>query len=311
MNVPAALHPALPEDLRQRLQANRIVLVSPSHPGNIGSVARAMRTMGLVDLVVVAPRDPDFIDHRQALALASGAVDLLRSARTAPTLEAAVADCQRVIAVSAEPREFGPEPTMPAAAVDAALQVLSDGRAERVAWVFGTERNGLSVREVATCTHLTTIPAEPGHASLNLSQAAQIIAFVLRQAVLLERDARLGPATAPLRGAPDGAVLPIGTTAGPNRPDRAQSLADHASLEGLFDHLERMLVGIGYLDPVHPKKLMSRLRRMLLRSQPDNADVDLLRGVCKLVERQSHALAQSDAESSGQSPRQPRRRVPD
>ncbi|MGE0311293.1 MAG: RNA methyltransferase [Lautropia sp.] len=281
MNVPGALHPALPDALRERLHAHRIVLVSPSHPGNIGSVARAMRTMGLVDLVVVAPHDPDFIDHRQALALASGAVELLRSARTAPSLEAAIADCQMVVAVSAEPREFGPEPAMPGAVVEHAQQALRARRAQRIAWVFGTERNGLSIDEVSLCTHLATIPAEPAHASLNLSQAVQIIAFVLRQSVLGEREALLGPVTAHLRH-PPGAPPP---PPGPNRLDRGEALADHVSLERLFEHLERTMVAIGYLDPVHPRKMMARLRRMLLRSEPDNADVDLLRGICRAIER--------------------------
>lgn len=287
MNVPVALHQRLSDRSFALLRANRFVLVCPSHAGNIGSVARAMRTMGLTELAVVAPRDRAFADDRQALALASGAVGLLRAARVFDTLEQALADCQTVVAVSAEPREFGPPPEPPARAVAATLAELRSARAMRVAWVFGTERTGLSIREMQACQRLATIPADPEHASLNLSQAAQIVAFALRQQLLLD-DTDALPADKPATDAPatDGpGTLSPGTDSPATDAATSARLADHAAIEGFHAHLERALLAIGYLDPAHPKRLMPRLRRLFTRARLEAEEIDLLRGICKLMER--------------------------
>ena len=290
MTVPPSAHRHLAPVARQRLAAQRFVLVSPSHVGNIGSVARAMTAMGLEDLVVVDPREPGFAIDPQAVALASGATDLLEAARVVPTLGDALADCQFVIAVSADPREFGPGPQRPALAVEEAWQCLSSGRASRVAWVFGPERTGLSIADVALSQALVTIPADPAFASLNLSQAVQIIAYVLRERALADTGetgaAADGDEAGEAGDAGDpGDALAI-TPARRLHPKaaEAESLADRGAVEGLFTHLEQALVTIGFLDPAHPKKLMARIRRLFARTGLERAEVELLRGVCKQIE---------------------------
>src|SRR5690606_31310161 len=158
MTLPTSLHQSLAPGGQRLMDAFRFVLVAPSHPGNIGSVARAMKTMGLSDLVVAAPREPRFMDHPQARALASGAVDLLARAASTGTLREAVADCQLVVAVSANPREVGPLPRLPAEVAAGAIERLDAGIVERVALVFGTERTGLSIEEMGLCQQLVCIP---------------------------------------------------------------------------------------------------------------------------------------------------------
>lgn len=249
------------------MAAFRFVLVAPSHAGNIGSVVRAMKTMGLEDLVVVNPRVADFVNDPQARALASGATDLLAKARRAASLPEAVADCQLVMAVSAAPREFGPLPRTPAEVAAEAIAQLQQGRVSRVAMVFGTERTGLSISEMQMCQALVSIPANPDYSSLNLSQAAQIIAFSLRQQLMLSA------------AAPAAERAPI------------EPLASHADVERLHGHIERALVAIGYLDPAEPKRLLPRLRRLFSRTRLEPAEVDLLHGICRQMEKVAAAAA--------------------
>lgn len=259
MTLPSTLHQPLAPPARELLAAFRFVLVAPSHAGNIGSVVRAMRTMGLEDLVVVNPREPDFVNHPQARALASGATDLLALARSAATLREAIADCQLVVAVSANPREFGPVPRTPAEVAALAVERLQEGRIGKVAMVFGTERTGLLIGEMALCQELISIPADPVYSSLNLAQAAQIISFSLRQQVMLAQPQP--------------------------RAEAEEAYADHAAVERLHVHLEQALIAIGYLDPAEPKRLMPRLRRLFSRTRLEASEVDLLRGICKQMEK--------------------------
>jgi tRNA/rRNA methyltransferase len=253
--VPASLHAADPEPLGRVA----FVLVGTSHPGNVGSAARAMRTMGLVDLRLVAPRFDDVAERPEAVAFASGATEVLGAARRFATLDEAIADASLAIAVSAEPREFGPEPATPEGCAADALGVLAADPAHRVAFVFGAERTGLSIDEVQACGRLCSIPASPSYASLNLAQAVQVVAYCLRRAAL-----EAGPAA---------------------EPGARARLADQRAVHGLLEHGERALRAIGFLDPQHPKKLLPRLRRLLLRARLRPEEVDLLRGVLKLMER--------------------------
>ncbi|MEI7444357.1 MAG: RNA methyltransferase [Burkholderiales bacterium] len=250
--VPASLHAADPEALSRIA----FVLVGTSHPGNVGAAARAMRTMGLVDLRLVAPRFADVAERPEAIAFASGATDVLGTARRFDTLDDAIADARLTVAVSAEPREFGPEPAPPEGCAADALGVLAADPSHRVAFVFGAERTGLSIDEVQSCGRLCSIPASPSYASLNLAQAIQVLAYCLRRAAL-------APAPEPA----------------------AQRLADQGAVRGLLDHAERALRAIGFLDPRHPKKLLPRLRRLVLRARLRPEEVDLLRGILKLMER--------------------------
>ena len=251
--VPPALHAPDPPPLARVA----FVLVGTSHPGNVGAAARAMRTMGLTDLRLVAPRFDDVAQRPEARAFASGATEVLDGARRFDTLAGAIGDAALAVAVSAEPREFGPEPEPPEACAAEAVALLRADPAHRVAFVFGAERTGLSVEAVQACGAMVGIPASPAYPSLNLAQAIQVVAYCVRRAAL---DAAVAAA--------DGARL-----------------ADQRAIQGLLAHSERALLAIGFLDPAHPKKLMPRLRRLLLRARLRPEEVDLLRGVCKLMER--------------------------
>lgn len=262
MTLPSTLHQPLAPQAQGLMSAFRFVLVAPSHAGNIGSVVRAMKTMGLEDLVVVRPREADFVNHPQARALASGAGDLLAKARRVESLPEAVEDCEFVVAVSAAPREFGPLPRTPAEVAAEAIDLLRQRRVARVAMVFGTERTGLLIHEMQLCQALVSIPANPAYSSLNLSQAAQIVAFSLRQQLMLS----------------EASPAPAG------RGD-AEPLARHADVERLHAHVEQALVAIGYLDPAEPKRLMPRLRRLLSRTTLEASEVDLLHGICRQMEK--------------------------
>jgi tRNA/rRNA methyltransferase len=261
------------------------VLVEPSHVGNIGAVARAMKTMGLRQLVVVAPRDRQFASAPEALAFASGAGDVLAAARVVESLDEALAGTVAQIATASSPREFGATTMDPDAAAALALQetwglrsaapapasaptqpVPSASPRYSVAFVFGTERVGLSIAQTQRCSHFAMIPTAPGCDSLNLAQAAQVFGWSLRRAALVE--VALGRAAlavaAPLKGL---------------------QYASHEQVEGLFEHLEQTLLRIGYLDPLQPKRLMPRLRNLFGRTRLDGAEVDLLRGICRAISK--------------------------
>jgi len=256
--VPRTLHAADPPALARVA----FVLVHPSHPGNVGAAARAMRTMGLADLRLVAPRHLDVLERPEALALASGARDLLAGARLFATLDEAIGDVALAVAVSAEPREFGPVPLPPETCATRAFAVLAADPRQRVAFVFGAERTGLSIGQVQACGLLASIPANPSYSSLNLAQALQIVAYCVRRAALAQE---------PVPPSSDD--------------DGRETLADQRAIQGLLLHLEQALGTIGFLDPAHPKKLMPRLRRLLLRARLRTEEVDLLRGVCHKIER--------------------------
>lgn len=282
----------------------RFVLVRPSHPGNVGAAARAMRVMGLAHLVVVEPRFPGVLAHPDAIAFASGAVDLLAQAREVATLEKAIEDVSLSIAVSAQGREFGPQPLAPELIVEQARAELASAAAHRVAFVFGTERTGLSIEEVSRCQALLAIPTAPGYGSLNLAQAVQVLGFALAQCARAEQGQfaiglRAASVTAQeacpdvardrtLRsepGAPAGRVLP----SAPGAPRHATQ----KHVAALFEHLEQALIDIEFVDPRHPKKLMPRLRRLLSRTRLEIEEVDLLRGICTQMQKTAGKKAAS------------------
>lgn len=262
--TPESLHQATPQALARMM----FVLVEPCQPGNVGAAARAMRVMGFHDLVLVAPQVQDVLTQPQTLAFASGANDVLARARVVPSLEVALADATLVVGVSADPREFGPAPLTPEATAAQVMAELAANPSHRVALVFGTERVGLSVEQVQRCQLLCSIPGDPGRHSLNLAQAVQILAYVLRRCAHEQaNDQTQARQTVPAE----------------------RRFASQAAIEGLFEHLERALVVIGFLDPAHPKKLMPRLRRLFARGRLEAEEVDLLRGVCKMVEQAGRA----------------------
>lgn len=232
----------------------RIVLHETSHPGNVGSAARAMKTMGLGELVLAAPESPDLAARPEAIALASGADDVLAAARVVATLDEALHGVELAIALSARTRELGP-PALDARAAAAVAREALQGGAARVAFVFGSERTGLANADVLKCQRVCRIPTSEAYGSLNLAQAVQIVAYELRMAAL------------------EGVAAPAAREAA--MPARAEEV------EALLAHLEEGLVAIGFLDPRHPKRLMPRLRRLFARARLEREEVDILRGVAK------------------------------
>jgi tRNA/rRNA methyltransferase len=238
---------ALPTD------PTRFVLVQPSHAGNVGAAARAMKVMGFADLVLVAPRDALVHRHPDALAMASGADDVLAQARTVATLADALDGVTWACATAMTPRDFGP----PTFAPREHFAGLARG-AHRVALVFGPERTGLSNDDVYRCHACLSIPTHAGYGSLNLAQAVQLLAYDWRQAL--------------------GGFAVVPRTARP-------VLADGAAVQGLLEHWRQVLVDIGYLDPDVPRKLMPRLRRLLHRAQLTAEEVHILRGIARAAGR--------------------------
>ena len=238
----------------------RIVLVNTTHPGNIGATARAMKNMGLSDLCLVEPK---FFPHEEAQARASGADDILASARVVGSIDEALADCQLVVGTSARerhipwplvnPRELG--------AISAQMLQSEAGAAGRVAVLFGREASGLTNEELHLCHKHVHIPTNPDFSSLNVAAAVQVISYEMRMALV----------EAQIADAPQwGTHWDI-------------ELADNAELERMFEHLERTLIDIEFLDPDNPRQLMPRLRRLILRAVPDKVEVNVLRGILKKV----------------------------
>ncbi|WP_034302818.1 RNA methyltransferase [Herbaspirillum sp. RV1423] len=232
----------------------RFVLVETSSPGNIGAAARAIKTMGFGELVLVNPRFPDAVREEAAIAFASGAQDVLSGARVVATMEEALQDCNFAAAISARLREFSPPVVTPRAV---AAQIASDAGL-RAALVFGNERFGLPNELVQQCNVLINIPANPDYSSLNLAQAVQVLAYECRMAELGEgrQDSEIG-----FRG----------------------EMAGVAEIEGMFKHLEEALVAIEFLKPDSPKKLMPRLKRLFARTQLETEEVNILRGIARQI----------------------------
>lgn len=249
----------------------RFVLVAPSHPGNIGAAARAIRTMGFRRLAVVAPRDPAFREHDEALAFATHAAGTLRAASTYDSLAQALAGVRLTFAMTGYAREFGP-PLHDLRGAAARARAHLAGESGAVAFVFGGERNGLSNEDIERCSACCAIAADAQAASLNLAQAVQIVAYECRLALV---GGAIDPSLSPYREA-------------------APAASEH--IEGMFAHLEQALIALGYLDPRQPKRLMSRLRRLLARAQPSDAEVDILRGIAAaIIERRSERAGRKHA----------------
>lgn len=236
----------------------RIVLSRTSHPGNIGAAARAMKTMGLSRLVLVNPRS--FPDD-EATARAAGADDVLASARVCQTLDDALADTIFACAVSARIRHLGPPAIDARAAASEILEMTGTGE---VALLFGNETSGLSNVEVQRCARMTFIPANPEYSSLNLASAVQLLGYELRLAAF---------------------------AGDPPRAERAVPFASPRAtaqeVEGFQAHLERVMIGTGFLDPRRPGQLLPKLRRLFARAGLERDEVNILRGLFDAVERRT------------------------
>jgi TrmH family RNA methyltransferase len=243
--------PNLSSDIGSNLLGRiRIVLCRPSHPGNIGSVARAMKTMGLAELYLVAPKA---FPHAEADTLASGAVDVLSRAVVCDSLEAALSGCTLAIGASTRQRDLQAALLTPEAA---AAQALTEAQTGHVALVFGNETFGLSKEELACCQALMTIPANPEYNSLNLAAAVQVSAYALRRAALSEQF---------------------------EQPEL--DVADLGEVERFYTHLEQTMVQIGFLNPSAPKRLMPKLRRLFSRTRLQKEEINILRGLLSAMEK--------------------------
>lgn len=243
--------------------ATRFILVGTSHPGNVGAAARAMKVMGFADLVLVAPREPGLHRHPQATAMASGATDVLDRARVVATLGEALDGITHACATAMTPRDFGPLTRAPREL----FAELAAGT-QRVAFVFGSERFGLGNDEVYRCHACVSIPTLPEYGSLNLAQAVQLLAYEWRQA--------LG-----------------GFPVQPRTVDARR--ADGVAVQGALAHWREVLVGIGFLDPAVPRKLMPRLQQLLNRAQPTDDEIHILRGIARAVAAAATAGARAGA----------------
>jgi tRNA/rRNA methyltransferase len=233
----------------------RVVLVEPSHPGNIGAAARAMRTMGLSRLALVRPR---LFPHPDAVALASGATGVLEQARVCATLAEALAGTALSVALSARGRDLSHPVQDARAAAAEVVRVATDAEA---ALVFGNETAGLSNEDVLRCSRLATVPSDPECSSLNLAQAVQVLAYEVRMAAVRWSPSR----------------------------ERVPDYASHEEVENFYAHLEASVVRSGFLDPKAPRRLIERLRRMFGRARLEREEVNILRGMLTSWDEGPHA----------------------
>ena len=232
----------------------RIVLVNPSHAGNIGAVARVMKNMGLTRLYLVNPKQfPD----QQAVARSAGANDILDNAVVVDSLDEAISEARLVIGTSTRARRLSWPALDP---VNCASKAISESCAGNVAIIFGNERTGLTNEQLDKCQFFVTIPVDPDFPSLNLAAAVQIIVYELHKTYL-------------------------NSVQGANHDDQESTLASQFEIQGFFKHLEKVLIEIDFLNPVTPKKLMRRLYRLFHRAQLQEKEVNILRGMLTSIEK--------------------------
>ena len=240
----------------------RVVLVGTSHPGNIGSAARAMKVMGLTNLVLV---DPACEIDSHTIALAAGAADVVEKAQIVKTLDEAVADCGFVVGSSArsrtlewpqlDPRENG-------------IKVVAESNQHPVAILFGRERTGLTNEELQKCHCHVYIPANPEYSSLNLAMAVQTVSYEVRMAYLDSQKY-------------------TGKTVVEEYP-RAQEL------EMFYEHLEKVTRQTRFINKNHPGVVMAKLRRLFTRARPEQQELNILRGILSSVEKTIETLEKSE-----------------
>lgn len=304
----------------------RVVLVRTSHSGNLGAVARAMKNMGLSDLVLVSPQCEL---NAEAEARASGAQDVLHSLKVRESLESAIEDCHWVVGTSARSRHIPWPKVTPKSAAAMMIQMLNDsaglandgvdaystkvGQNEdvrRCALVFGQESTGLTNEHLALCHAHLYIPANPEYSSLNLATAVQVISYELRMhalAIAQRANAQKTPAlkTPALKTQSPTADEDVEYKE-PSELDEGgalqmlqglealektwgvvwdQPLASQQEIQALFDHLEEVLISLDFLNPDNPRLLMTRFRRLFLRSILDKTEVNMLRGMLSLMQK--------------------------
>ena len=259
----------------------RFILINTSHAGNVGAAARAMKTMGFDDLVLVAPRWANVLRREETIQRASGALDVLEKCRIVDTLDEALDGITHLCATAMTPRDFGPPTVAPrehfkllsksklpahnpqGLEADLAHETAAGvGPQQGVGFLFGSERFGMRNEDVYRCHVCLSIPSNPKFGSLNIGAAIQVIAYDWRLA--------LGGFGAPTEPAPAGAAP-------------AATLADAAQVTGMLAHLEQALVALEFLDPAAPKKLMPRLNQLFNRGGVTQEEIHILRGIAKAI----------------------------
>lgn len=230
----------------------RIVLVAPTHPGNVGAVARAMKNMGLRSLYLV---DPCAYRTQEARARAAGADDVLDGATVCASLADALGDCRLTMATTARARKIG-WPTLRPHEAGRALVAAASGDSS-AALVFGREHSGLTNEELDQCQYAVTIPANPHFSSLNLASAVQVLTYEIWSA----------------------------STIADTTPVEERRLATHDALRHFYRHLQQVLIAIDFLNPAAPRKLMRRLIRLFHRAQLDDNELNILEGILTAVEQ--------------------------
>ena len=275
----------------------RFIMLGTSHPGNVGSAARALKTMGFTQLVLAAPKDKGFLQHPEAIALASGAADVLEQATICDSLSEALAPVTLSFALTARGRDMGP-PALDVrhAALEAQSHLVSDQQAQ-VAIILGPERIGLDNEEISRCHRICHIPANPEYSSLNVAQALQLAAWELRYAygsagvaqiegiqskkehvqaseerAMSEASVQWDPAQVMAHLAQENGALSIN-----------QALAPQAQVEAFIAHWQEAMIHLDFLNPARPKKLMPRMRYLFNRCHMTQEEVDMMRGVCTKI----------------------------
>ncbi|MFB1011454.1 MAG: RNA methyltransferase [Thiopseudomonas sp.] len=254
----------------------RVVLVNTSHPGNIGGAARAMKNMGLSRLMLVDPRDFPSADAR---ARASGADDILDGAQVVATLEQALTGCSLVLGTSARDRRLPWPLVNPRDAAGVVLGQLQGGAEGDIALVFGREHAGLTNDELHQCQYHVHIPSDEAFSSLNLAAAVQVLTYEVRMAWLAASEQPLCMESVERTG------------------QLGSAPATHDAMELFYDHLQRTLIDIEFLDPEKPRHLMTRLRRLFGRNQMSRSEVNILRGI--LTETQKAARGELQQRRNG------------
>lgn len=236
----------------------RIVLVETSHTGNMGSAARAMKTMGISDLYLVNPIvKPD----SQAISLAAGASDIIKNATITRSLDEAIGDCRLVIGASARSRSLQ-WPVLVSRACGE--KIVSEAYEGQVALVFGRERVGLTNDELQKCHYHVAISANPEYSSLNLAMSVQILTYEIRMAMLARSSQ------------PDHFMS----------PEKAREYPQSEELERFYEHLEKTLINTQFIKTNHPGQVINRLRRLYTRARPEVQELNILRGMLSSIDRQ-------------------------
>ncbi len=286
----------------------RFIMLGTSHPGNVGSAARALKTMGFTQLVLAAPKDTGFLQHPEAIALASGAADILEKAVVCDSLDEALANTTLSFALTARSRDMGP-PALDIrhAALEAQSHLQSMAQSE-VAIILGPERIGLDNDEISRCHRICHIPANPEYSSLNVAQAMQLAAWELRYAynsgAVGSVKSEAAQESVPTSSAQNDLIEAPSVETEQKREvtptweaaqimqqlaqeDGAlninQALAPQAQVEAFITHWQEAMIHLDFLNPARPKKLMPRMRYLFNRCHMTQEEVDMMRGVCTKI----------------------------